>query len=80
MDQLRRGRQQLRSKRRRNQVPVISIVGYTNAGKSTLLNALTQSDVDVKNQMFATLDPTSRRLRFPRDIEVVITDSILKYL
>jgi GTP-binding protein HflX len=76
VDHLRRGRQQLRSKRRRNQVPIISIVGYTNAGKSTLLNALTQSDVEVKNQMFATLDPTSRRLRFPRDIEVVITDTV----
>lgn len=76
VDQLQRSRQQLRSKRRRNQVPVISIVGYTNAGKSTLLNALTQSDVEVKNQLFATLDPTSRRLRFPRDIEVVITDTV----
>jgi GTP-binding protein HflX len=57
-------------------VPVISIIGYTNAGKSTLLNALTDSTVDVKNQMFATLDPTSRRLRFPRDIEVIITDTV----
>jgi len=76
VDQLRRGRQQLRSKRQRNQVPIISIVGYTNAGKSTLLNALTQSEVEVKNQMFATLDPTSRRLRFPRDLEVVITDTV----
>ena len=76
VDQLQRGRKQLRSKRQRNQVPIISIVGYTNAGKSTLLNALTQSDVEVKNQMFATLEPTSRRLRFPRDIEVVITDTV----
>ena len=73
---LQKGRQQRRAKRQRNQVPVISIVGYTNAGKSTLLNALTQSEVEVKNQMFATLDPTSRRLRFPQDIEVIITDTV----
>ncbi len=73
---LQTGRKQRRVKRRRNQVPVISIVGYTNAGKSTLLNALTDSTVDVKNQMFATLDPASRRLRFPRDIEVIITDTV----
>jgi GTPase len=76
VDHLRRSRQQLRSKRQRKQVPIISIVGYTNAGKSTLLNTLTQSDVEVKDQLFATLDPTSRRLRFPRDIEVVITDTV----
>lgn len=73
---LQKGRKQRRVKRKRHQVPVISIVGYTNAGKSTLLNALTQSSVDVKNQMFATLDPASRRLRFPKDIEVIITDTV----
>lgn len=73
---LQKGRKQRRSKRKRNHVPIISIIGYTNAGKSTLLNALTHSTVDVKNQMFATLDPTSRRLRFPRDIEVIITDTV----
>jgi GTP-binding protein HflX len=73
---LQKGRKQRRVKRQRNQVPVISIVGYTNAGKSTLLNALTNSSVDVKNQMFATLDPTSRRLRFPKDLEVIITDTV----
>jgi len=76
LGQLHKGRKQRRSKRQRHNVPVISIVGYTNAGKSTLLNALTHSSVDVKNQMFATLDPTSRRLRFPRDIEVIITDTV----
>ncbi|MCP4402651.1 MAG: GTPase HflX [bacterium] len=73
---LQKGRKQRRARRQRNEVPVISIVGYTNAGKSTLLNALTHSEVDVKNQMFATLDTTSRRLRFPQDIEVIITDTV----
>jgi GTP-binding protein HflX len=51
-------------------------VGYTNAGKSTLLNTLTQSRVFVEDQLFATLDPTSRRLRFPRDLEVIVTDTV----
>jgi GTP-binding protein HflX len=57
-------------------VPIVSIVGYTNAGKSTLLNALTDSDVLVENKLFATLDTRSRRLRFPEDREVVITDTV----
>ena len=57
-------------------VPVVAIVGYTNAGKSTLLNALTSSDVLAEDKLFATLDPTSRRLRFPREREVVITDTV----
>ena len=57
-------------------MPVISIVGYTNAGKSTLLNALTDSAVLAEDKLFATLDPTSRRLRFPRDREVIITDTV----
>lgn len=73
---LQKGRHQRRAKRQRHQVPVISIIGYTNAGKSTLLNTLTHSEVEVKDQMFATLDPTSRRLRFPRDLEVIITDTV----
>lgn len=73
---LQKGRRQRRVKRQKRGIPVISIVGYTNAGKSTLLNALTHSAVEVKDQMFATLDPTSRRLRFPRDIEAIITDTV----
>ena len=73
---LQKGRKQRRVRRQRNEVPVISIVGYTNAGKSTLLNALTKSQVEVRDQMFATLDPTSRRLRFPKDFEVIITDTV----
>jgi GTP-binding protein HflX len=57
-------------------LPIISIVGYTNAGKSTLLNALTASQVNSEDLMFATLDPTSRRLRLPRDREVIINDTV----
>jgi len=51
-------------------------VGYTNAGKSTLLNALTNSDIVAEDKLFATLDPTSRRLRFPQDVEVIVTDTV----
>lgn len=69
-------RQQRRSRRRERDVPVVSIVGYTNAGKSTLLNVLTKSDVFVEDKMFATLDPSSRRLRLPREREVVINDTV----
>jgi len=65
-----------RSRRSKKGLPVISIIGYTNAGKSTLLNQLTQSKVLAENKLFATLDPSSRRLRFPRDIEVIITDTV----
>ena len=65
-----------RVKRERTGLPVISIVGYTNAGKSTLLNALTKSEVFTENLLFATLDPKSSRLRFPRDREAIITDTV----
>jgi GTP-binding protein HflX len=65
-----------RQNRNRHGLPVVSIVGYTNAGKSTLLNALTGSGVLAENRMFATLDPTSRRLRLPRDREVIINDTV----
>jgi GTP-binding protein HflX len=71
------GDRQLRRKQRNDRgLPVLSIVGYTNAGKSTLLNALTGSEVLAEDKLFATLDPTSRRLRFPRDREVIITDTV----
>ncbi len=65
-----------RNRRRKRDVPVISLVGYTNAGKSTLLNTLTKSDIQAEDLLFATLDPTSRRLRFPEEMEVIITDTV----
>ena len=73
---LSRQRDLRRSKRRRENLPVLSIVGYTNAGKSTLLNALTNSKIEAGDQLFMTLDPTSRRLRFPQQGEVIITDTV----
>ncbi len=76
IEQLAKRRRLRRDKRTRGDVPVVSIVGYTNAGKSTLLNTLTASHVLVEDKLFATLDPTSRRLRFPREREVVMTDTV----
>lgn len=76
LDSLGRGRLQRRQKRIRAGLPIVSIVGYTNAGKSTLLNALTQSEVLTENLLFATLDTATRRLRFPLDREVIITDTV----
>ncbi len=73
---LRRQRSERRKNRSQRNLPIISLVGYTNAGKSTLLNALTQSDVYVEKKMFATLDPTSRRLRLPYEQEVIINDTV----
>jgi len=69
-----RGRQ--RVKREKTAIPIISIVGYTNAGKSTLLNTMTKSAVFTEDRLFATLDPKSSRLRFPRDAEAIITDTV----
>lgn len=73
---IRKQRIQQKSRRKRKELPIISIVGYTNAGKSTLLNTLTQSKIIAANRLFATLDPSSRRLRFPKDTEVIITDTV----
>ncbi len=69
-------REQRRRRRGRLEVPVVAIVGYTNAGKSTLLNTLTDSDVLAEDRLFATLDTRSRRLRFPEEREVVMTDTV----
>lgn len=69
-------RLQRKKKRIDNGIPIISIVGYTNAGKSTLLNALTNSETFVEDKMFATLDTATRRLRFPREREAIITDTV----
>lgn len=71
-----RSQDQRRSRRNRHGLPVISLVGYTNAGKSTLLNVLTKSHVATENRVFETLDTTSRRLRFPQDREVIVTDTV----
>lgn len=76
VDNLSRQRQERRKHRVQKNVPIISLVGYTNAGKSTLLNTLTQSAVYAERKMFATLDPTSRRLRLPIEQEVIINDTV----
>jgi len=76
LEQIRQQREDRRRLRNVRGLPVISIVGYTNAGKSTLLNSLTRSHVAVEDRLFATLDPSSRRLRFPRERDVIITDTV----
>lgn len=76
LEAVRRQRGIQRSARQRNNWPLASIVGYTNAGKSTLLNALTGADVLAKDILFATLDPTTRRLRLPTNQNVLLTDTV----
>jgi GTP-binding protein HflX len=73
---VRKHRKQQRAQRQKKGLPIISIIGYTNAGKSTLLNTLTKSNVLAESRLFATLDPSSRRLKFPWDSEVIITDTV----
>ena len=71
------GDRRLRRQRRTDrEVPILAICGYTNAGKSTLLNSLTEGNALAADKLFATLDPISRRLRFPQEREVVITDTV----
>src|SRR5207244_10074137 len=76
LEVVRRQRSTQRQGRQRNLWPLASIVGYTNAGKSTLLNAVTGADVLAENKLFATLDPTTRRLRLPTNQNVLLTDTV----
>ncbi|TGK39736.1 GTPase HflX [Leptospira andrefontaineae] len=73
---LKKRREIARRRRKKNEIPVCGIVGYTNAGKSTLLNAMTNSTVLSEDKLFATLDPTSRRIRFPEEREIIISDTV----
>jgi GTP-binding protein HflX len=76
IDDIRKHRQLYRQQRRRSGIPIVAIVGYTNAGKSTLLNALSHANVFVENKLFATLDPTTRRLTLPGKSVVLLTDTV----
>lgn len=76
LERMRKSRDLRRSRRRNNEVVTAALIGYTNVGKSSLLNALAKSDIFTENLLFATLDPTSRRIRTPGGIEVVITDTV----
>jgi GTP-binding protein HflX len=76
LGKVRAERRERRQPRRKLNLPILSIIGYTNAGKSTLFNALTHAAVVAEDRLFATLDPTSRRLRFPKEREVIVTDTV----
>ncbi len=76
IEQVRKHRNLYRQKRRQSGIPVVALVGYTNAGKSTLLNALGHASVLVEDKLFATLDPTTRRLVLPDNKAVLITDTV----
>ncbi len=76
LEKVRAHRSRHRSQRKLSQIPIIALVGYTNAGKSTLLNRLARSDVYVANQLFATLDPTTRRVELPGGHAVLFTDTV----
>jgi GTPase len=76
IEKIRRHRELYRNKRRKTGIPVISLVGYTNSGKSTLLNSLTKAGVLAKNELFSTLDPTTRRIQISDKRTVLITDTV----
>lgn len=76
IEEVRSHRQQHRQRRRSSNLPLVALVGYTNAGKSTLLNALSQADVLVADQLFATLDPTTRRIDLPSGRQALLTDTV----
>jgi len=76
IEKVRQHRQRYRANRRRSQIPILTLVGYTNAGKSTLLNALTHADVYAADKLFATLDPTTRRLELPGGNAILLTDTV----
>ena len=76
LEKVRQHRQRYRKNRKSSFLPVVALVGYTNAGKSTLLNALTDSNVLVADKLFATLDPTTRRLIFPSGNTILLTDTV----
>ncbi len=76
LEAVRSHRARYRAQRRRSGIPTVALVGYTNAGKSTLLNALSGSDVYVANQLFATLDPTTRRVDLPGGTAILLTDTV----
>ncbi|MEZ4550499.1 MAG: GTPase HflX [Desulfobacterales bacterium] len=76
LKQVKKHRRLQKSRREKKGLPIVSIIGYTNAGKSTLLNTLTKSNILAENRLFATLDPSSRRMRLPRDSEIIITDTV----
>jgi GTP-binding protein HflX len=76
LDKVRAHRLRYRAQRKRARIPTVALVGYTNAGKSTLLNRLTKADVYTANQLFATLDPTTRRVELPSGYQALITDTV----
>jgi GTP-binding protein HflX len=76
LEKVRSHRMRYRAQRKRSHIPVVSIVGYTNAGKSTLLNRLAKSDIYVADKLFATLDPTTRRVELPAGHTVLLTDTV----
>ena len=76
IEKVRTHRQQYRIRRKRSKIPIVALVGYTNAGKSTLLNYLTGAEVYVADQLFATLDPTTRRVEFPGGQVALFTDTV----